>query len=66
MKAHWCPRNGRCGGMPNGACEPSPKPDCKHCGAESIPGLGYCPSCFRCDTCGRIIKRKFIPKEQKS
>lgn len=61
----FCPKNG-CGGTPNGAAMPQPSHDaCKTCGyppGQRGDGLSnwdrYCPQCFHCVSCNRIIKRK--------
>lgn len=57
QKVDHCYRNG-CGGIINGAAPPFPAPDCLHCGWGKITTHNkYCPSCFHCLTCDRVIKR---------
>lgn len=61
-RAEFCPKNG-CG-MPNGAASPVPV-ICKNCGygsynkPYSLTNFNkFCPICFNCISCGRIIKKK--------
>jgi hypothetical protein len=69
LRSQWCPNNG-CG-MVNGAAIASPRSeDCPHCGypaaqiVDGVLGRGltthhkFCPNCYRCLECNRIIRRK--------
>ncbi len=59
IKVPWCPKNGT-HGVINGAAPESEIAPCKRCGRGGLTThTQYCPSCFTCLRCDRIIKRKF-------
>jgi|GEM_PF-4242648 len=47
-------------GTPNGACNSFPVPDCKICGQKNLDNHNwYCPNCFRCLECEKVVE-KFV------
>lgn len=55
----YCPTNG-CGGRPNGACTAFPISACFNCKNSQLNNFNrYCPNCYHCLNCNRIIKRKY-------
>jgi hypothetical protein len=59
IRVPWCPMNGT-HGMANGAAPAVSIPPCRRCGRNDLTNFSnYCPSCFACQTCDRIIKRKY-------
>ncbi len=55
-KSEYCPKRH---GIPNGACCPMPVGNCKVCGQTDLNHLDwYCPNCYRCLDCQRIVKSK--------
>lgn len=40
---------------------PSPVAPCRQCGRQGLDSHHwYCPACFTCLTCNKVIKRKFV------
>lgn len=47
-------------GIPNGACEPCKLPNCEICNQHGLTSYNwYCPNCYRCLTCKRVVKSKY-------
>lgn len=56
----YCPLNGGHGRI-NGASTSFPVDPCNYCGQDGLTNYNhYCPTCFKCRTCERVIKRKYI------
>jgi hypothetical protein len=59
FRVPWCPKNG-VHGIVNGAAPPCPIADCPVCKTSGLFNYNqYCPTCYTCLNCHRIIKRKF-------
>jgi hypothetical protein len=47
-------------GIPNGAAPAINVPNCSICNQDGLNNFNwYCPNCYRCLTCQRVIKRKY-------